>query len=180
MAKVVATEFVTLDGVMEDPHLWSFPYWGNDIADFKSKELFDSETMLLGRVTYEAFADSWPGRTDETGFADRFNGMPKLVASTTLRDPTWTNSSVIQGPVADEVRRLKQQPGGDITIHGSRTLVNSLLRDGLIDQYNVLTYPLVHGKGKRLFDDGVGANLKLVDCTRFDSGVVALIYAAAG
>src|SRR5688500_18042354 len=100
---------------MEDPHLWSFPYWGNDIADFKSKELFDSETMLLGRVTYEAFADSWPGRTDETGFADRFNGMPKLVASTTLRDPTWTNSSVIQGPVADEVRRLKQQPGGDIT-----------------------------------------------------------------
>src|SRR5215212_1813944 len=113
MRKVVVTEFMTLDGVMEAPNLWSFPYWTDDISKIKFDELFASDAMLLGRVTYEGFAAAWPSMTDEAGFADRMNSLPKYVASTTLDDAEW-NASLIKENVAEEVARLKQQPGQDI------------------------------------------------------------------
>ena len=164
-----------MDGVMEDP-AWTTPYWNAEIARFKFDELFTSGVLLLGRVTYQGFAAAWPGQTDEQGFADRMNNMPKVVVSTTLQTLDWNNSSLIQGNVAGEVSKLKQQPGQDILIYGSGALANSLMRHGLIDEYRLLVYPLILGKGKRLFQDGVKATLNLTDVKSFPSGVVALIY----
>jgi len=176
MSKLVVTEFMTLDGVMEAPHEWSFPYWNDEAAKFKQDELFASGALLLGRVTYEGFAAAWPSRTDPTGFADRMNALPKYVVSTTLNEVGWNNSRLIKGNVADEVSRLKQEPGQDIVVHGSRTLVQTLMQHGLIDEYHLLVYPLALGSGKRLFEEGSKARLKLVEAKTFGTGVVALVY----
>ena len=177
MRKVVATEFVTLDGVMEAQHEWSFPYWNDEIGQYKNDELFASDAMLLGRVTYEGFAEAWPSREGE--FADRFNNMPKYVVSTTLDEATWNNSTVIKENVAEEVAKLKEQPGKDIVIHGSNTLVRTLTQDGLIDEYKLLVYPIVLGRGKRLFQEWSEAKLELAEAKAMGSGVVALIYRPA-
>jgi dihydrofolate reductase len=179
MRKLVVTEFLTLDGVMEDPHKWSFPYWNDEIAKFKHAETFACDAMLLGRVTYEGFAAAWPSRTDETGFADRFNSLPKFVVSTTLQNLEWNNSHLLKGNIAEEVSKLKQQPGQDIVIHGSATLVQTLMQHDLIDQYQLLVYPIVLGKGKRLFSDKKNAKLKLAESKSMGSGVVLLSYQPA-
>jgi dihydrofolate reductase len=179
MRKVVVSQFVTLDGVMEAPHEWSFPYWSDEIAKFKLEELMGSDALLLGRITYQGFADAWPSRTDEEGFADRINSFPKYVVSTTLREASWNNSSVIRRNVTGEIALLKQQDGQDILINGSCQLVNSLVNDNLIDEYRLLVYPIVLGKGLKLFKDGVKTNLKLVESTPYLSGVVRLIYQPA-
>jgi dihydrofolate reductase len=176
MRKVIVSEFITLDGVVEAPNQWSFPYWNDEIAQFKRGELFAVDALLLGRTTYEGFAAAWPGRTDEAGYADRINGMPKHVVSTTLQQAEWNNSHVIGGNVAQEVARLKQEPGQDILVFGSGTLAEALLRDGLVDQYNLLVYPIVLGSGQRLFGAGGNTALKLVDSKTYGSGVVLLIY----
>src|SRR5687768_13024868 len=149
MSKLVVTEFLTLDGVMEAPHEWSFPYWGDDIAKFKNDETMASDAQLLGRVTYEGFAEAWPSRDGE--FADKFNAMPKYVVSTTLDKADWTNSHIISKNVAEEIRTLKQQLGGDLVVHGSAALVQFLIENDLVDRYHLLVYPIVLGKGKRLF-----------------------------
>jgi len=174
--KIVVTEFLTLDGVMEAPNEWSFPYWGDDIAKVKLDELFAADAHLLGRVTYEGFAAAWPSMTDEAGFADRMNGLPKYVVSTTLEKAEWNNSHIIKTNVAEEVSKLKQQPGGDVLVAGSATLIDALLRDDLVDEYRLLVYPIVVGKGKRLFKDGSDTKLKLVETRLFASGVVLLRY----
>lgn len=179
MRKLVVTTFISLDGVMEDPQ-WTFPYWGDDIARYKFDELFASDAMLLGRVTYEGFAQAWPGRTDEQGYADRFNTMPKYVVSTTLQRADWTNSRIIGANVAAEVKKLKQMDGQDITVHGSRTLAQWLLEQGLVDELKLLVYPIAVGKGKRLFRDGEQVKLKLVESRPFASGAIALIYQVEG
>jgi len=176
MRNIFATEFVTLDGVTEAPNEWSFPFWNEEISKFKHDEVFASDALLLGRVTYEGFAAAWPSRTDETGFADRFNNLPKFVVSTTLEKVEWNNSRLIKANIAEEVAKLKQQPGQDIAIHGSTTLVRALMPHNLIDEYRLLVYPVVLGSGKRLFKDGSQATLKLVEAKTFGSGVVALIY----
>jgi dihydrofolate reductase len=168
--------FMSLDGVVEDPHKWSFAYWDDEVAAFKDRELRASDALLLGRVTYEGFAAAWPGRTDDTGFADKFNSMPKYVASRTLEKLAWTNSHRLEGDLAEAVARLKAGPGGDIAIHGSVGLINELLPHGLIDRFHLLVYPLVLGQGKRLFRDGARQNLKLVESRAFPKGVVAMIY----
>jgi dihydrofolate reductase len=175
MRKIVVTTFISLDGVMEDPK-WTFPYWGDDIAKYKFDELFASDAMLLGRVTYEGFAQAWPERTDEQGYADRFNGMPKYVVSTTLQKADWNNSHILSANVADEVLKLKQLDGQDITVHGSCTLVQWLLEQGLVDELKLLVYPIAVGQGKRLFKDGNQVKLKLVETKPFASGAIALIY----
>jgi dihydrofolate reductase len=169
---------MSLDGVIEDPQ-WTFKYWGDDIAQFKFNELFAHDDQLLGRVTYEGFAQAWPGRTDEQGYADRFNSMPKHVVSTTLTNPIWTNSRVISANVVDEIRKLRQQPGQDILVFGSDTLVQTLVQNDLVDRYNLLVYPVMLGKGKRLFLDGATATLNLVSQQCFASGVVAVVYETA-
>ncbi len=173
---LAATLFMTLDGVVEAPDKWSFPFWSDETGKFKSDELRATDALLLGRVTYEGFAAAWPGRKDEEGFADRFNSMPKYVASKTLKKLEWNNSHLIKGDLAAEVSKLKQQPGHDIVIHGSPTLIRSLLPHDLIDEYRLLVYPIVLGRGKRLFDEASQAKLKLAESETFSKGVVKLVY----
>src|SRR5947208_16693615 len=170
---------MSLNGVVESPEKWSFPYWNDEIGKFKHEETFSSDALLLGRVTYEGFAAAWPSRKDPEGFADRFNSMPKHVASRTLKKLEWNNSHLVRGDIAAEVSKLKDQPGRDIVIHGSPGLIRSLLPSGLIDEFRLLVYPLVLGHGKRLFDEGSQASLKLVESTTFSKGVVKLVYRPA-
>lgn len=173
MRKLVVTEFMSLDGVMEEP-AWTFPYWNDEIAKFKGEESSASDALLLGRVTYQGFAAAWPESKDEG--APYFNSVRKYVVSTTLDKVEWNNSRLIKGNIVDEITRLKQQDGKDIVVHGSATLVQTLIQHDLVDRYRLLVYPLVAGKGKRLFKEGTTATLKLVETRSFSSGVAALIY----
>ena len=177
MAKVVLSEYISLDGVIENP-AWTAPYWSDQVAKFKYDELFSSDALLLGRVTYQGFAGVWPSMTDEQGFSDRMNSLPKYVATRTLKELEW-NARPISGDIAEEITRLKQQSGQDILIYGSADFAQTLLQHNLIDQYHLLVYPVVLGEGKRLFTDERRANLKLVEAKTFDTGVVALIYQPA-
>jgi dihydrofolate reductase len=185
MRRVIVTEFMTLDGVIGEPQNWSFPYWGDDIAEFKTAELFGndtmpaSDTMLLGRVTYEGFAEAWPGRKGADPFSTRFNEVEKVVVSNTLNEATWENSHVLKGDLATGVNELKARGGGDIYVHGSKTLVKSLADAGLIDRYHLIVYPIILGEGLKLFDEGSTAKLKLIEAKPFASGAVALIYEPA-
>lgn len=177
MRKVVATEHVTLDGVFEEMGQWSFPFWNEESGQFKFDELFASDALLLGRVTYQGFAAAWPSMTDERGFANRMNSLPKFVVSTTLDTAEWNNSTIIRENVAEAIAALKQQPGQDILIYGSGALVHTLMQHDLIDEYRLMVYPLVRGSGKRLFQDGGEvAELKLVETKTFSSGLVVLTY----
>jgi len=185
MRNVVVSEFVTLDGVMEDPGGaegfehggWTMANWSEDIGKYKFDELFASDALLLGRVTYQGFAAAWPSMADEGGFADRMNSLPKFVASTTLKEVEWNNSRLIKGNIAEEVSNLKQQPGQDILIAGSGDLVQTLMQHNLIDEYRLLVYPVALGSGKRLFREGSDTiALRLVETKTFSSGVVALVY----
>jgi dihydrofolate reductase len=142
----------------------------------KLDEIMASDVLLLGRVTYEGFAAAWPSRTDEAGFADRMNNLPKYVVSTTLKKAEWNNTSIIKGNIPEEVANLKKGPGGDILIAGSRMLLNTLIKHDLIDQYRLLVYPVVLGSGKRLFKEENQAKLKLVESRSFSTGVVLMEY----
>ena len=173
MRKLVVTEFLSLDGVMEAP-MWTFKYWNDEIANFKGEESNSSDALLLGRVTYEGFAQAWPHSKDEG--ADYFNNVRKYVVSTTLDRADWNNSVIIKDNVVEEIRKLKQGDGQNITVHGSGNLIQTLMRHDLIDEYRLLVYPLVLGKGQRLFEDENPVNLKLVDSKVVSSGVLALIY----
>jgi len=173
MGKLVVSEFVTIDGVVEDPGGsekferggWAFEFERGEEGDrFKLEEAMASEAMLLGRVTYEGFAAAWPSRIDEAGFADKMNGMPKHVVSTTLRDPEWNNSTVIDGDVAEQVAALKRETDGDILVYGSVTLVRTLVQHGLVDELRLMVFPVVLGRGKRLFEETDGkVALQLAD-----------------
>ena len=176
MARLAATLFMSLDGVVESPEKWSFSYWNEEVGKFTFEETFASDAFLLGRVTYEGFAAAWPSRKDPDGFADRFNSMPKHVASRTLKKLEWNNSHLLNGDLATEVSKLKQQSGKDIVIHGSPGLIHSLMPHDLIDEYRLLVYPLVLGRGKRLFNETSRTNLKLVESKAFGTGVVKLVY----
>ena len=174
--RIVVSEFMTLDGVMEAPHEWSFPYWTDAIEKFKHEELITTDVQLLGRVTYEEFARSWPTQTDETGFAQRMNSMPKYVVSRKLKKADWHNSTIIKRDVADEISKLKEQTGSDILVAGSAKLVQFLMEQGLVDEYRLLIHPIVLGKGKRLFPNRQPAALKLTESKSFDTGVILLRY----
>ncbi len=187
MGRIVVTEFVSLDGVMEDPGGsenfkhggWSFEISRGDEGDkFKLDEAFSSEALLLGRVTYEGFAAAWPSR--EGDFADKFNTMPKYVLSSTLEAPEWNNSTVLKGNLAEEVAKLKQDHDGDIVVHGSARLVQALIDQGLVDELRLMVYPVVLGSGKRLFGEtGDKKRLRLVDSKVIGDGVAILIYEPA-
>jgi dihydrofolate reductase len=187
MGRIVVTEFVSLDGVVEDPGGsedfkyggWSFEIARGDDGDrFKLDEAFDADALLLGRVTYEGFAAAWPSRDGE--FADKFNTMPKYVVTSTLEDPEWNNSTVLRGDVADEVSKLKQEQDGDIVVHGSAQLVQSLLEHDLVDELRLMVYPVVLGTGKRLFGDtSAKKRLRLADSKMVGDGIAILIYQPA-
>lgn len=176
MRKVVVTEFLSLDGVMEDPS-WTFQFGSKEQEQFKFDELKNSDALLLGRVTYEGFAAAWPNMLEQTGeFGVMMNNYPKYVVSTTLKTAQWNNSHLIQKNVAEEISKLKQQPGRDILVGGSAQLAQSLLEQGLVDEYRLLVFPIVLGSGKKLFAGGTATKLKLVESKTFSSGVVALVY----
>ncbi len=177
MRRVVATEYVTLDGIMEEPGNWSFPFWSDEAAKFKSDELFASDALLLGRVTYEGFAKAWPTMPGTGEFGERMNGLPKYVVSTTLQTVAWNNSRLIKEHVAEEIATLKQQPGQDILLEGSGQLLRTLMEHDLVDEYRLMLYPLVLGSGKRLFtEESAKKVLRLVETKPLSSGVVVLTY----
>jgi len=189
MARIVVTEFVSLDGVMEDPGGaedykhggWALQIERGEEGDkFKLDETMDADALLLGRVTHEGFADAWPSRTGE--FADKFNTMPKYVVSSTLGDdPGWTNSTVIDGDVVAAISELRAGPGGDIVVHGSARLAQTLLEHDLVDELRLLVYPVIVGAGKRLFGGTAHTrNLRLVETRTFDDGIHLLVYRPAG
>ncbi len=180
MRKVVVTEYVTLDGVMEEPGTWSFPFWNDELAKYKYDELFASDALLLGRVTYQGFAAAWPTMTDTGDFGERMNSLPKYVASTTLKEATW-NATVIVGNVAAAVAKMKQEFGQDILVAGSGDLVQTLMQHDLIDEYRFMVHPIILGSGKQLFREGSATkNLTHVETKTFSSGVVTLSYQPAG
>ena len=176
MRKVVAVELVSLDGVMESPEEWAFSYSNDEMEEANASGMAASDALLLGRVTYEQMAAYWPNQPGGVPMVDYINSVPKYVVSTTLEEPLeWNNSTLIEGDVAEEIVRLKQQPGETITILGSGALVLSLLRGDLIDELRLMVHPLILGGGKRLFEDGRQA-LELVDSKTFGTGVVYLAY----
>jgi len=185
MRKLVASFFISLDGVVQGPGPedgfdlagWTMPYWDDDIAGFVQAGMQAADTLLLGRVTYQGFAAAFASSTDPD--AEIMNNYRKYVVSTSLERADWNNSSLIKGNVVEEVAKLKQQPGQDIGMSGSGTLVQSLLRHNLIDELNLLIYPVVLGRGKRLFEDGLKVNLKLKQSKTSSSGVLLTTYQVA-
>jgi dihydrofolate reductase len=183
MRKLVAVELVSVDGVMESPEQWAFPYSNDEMEEANAAGMAASDAMLLGRKTYEGLAAFWPNQPGGTPIVDYINSVPKYVVSGTLEEPlAWNNSTLIKGgEFAEGVAELKRQPGKDITIIGSGELVRSLLEDGLLDELRLMVHPVVLGGGKRLFEDGVDRTaLELVDSKTFATGVVFLAYRPAG
>jgi dihydrofolate reductase len=191
MGRIVVTEFVSLDGVMEDPGGaegtkhggWTFRFDRGPEGDrFKLDELLGSEAQLLGRVTYDAFAQAWPTMEDPVGFAARMNGMPKYVVSSTLRDQDagWQNSTVLRGDIVGEVRALRDRLEGDLLVAGSATLVHTLLEHGLVDEIHLMVFPIVLGSGRRVFGDtSESLTMALHEVKTMGQGVVILTYRAA-
>ncbi len=189
MGRIVVTEFVSLDGVMEAPggEDFKYPGWsfefdrGDEGNKFKLDETMASDALLLGRVTYEGFAAAWPERNDEAGFADKFNSMPKYVVSSTLTDPEWNNSTVISDDLPKEVEALKEKHDGDIVVHGSAQLVHALLEEDLVDELRLMVFPVVLGIGKRVFGELSDKKpLRLKDSQAVGDGVAILVYERAG
>ena len=176
MRELIVTEFISVDGIAEVEKLPSVT-WNDEMNKFKDDELSDSGAMLLGRKTYEIFAGSWPRETGD--FADRFNALPKYVASTTLKALDWNPAELLQGALPDAVRKLKQGTGGNIYVHGSLSIAQQLLRHGLVDRIRLLSYPGTVGQGKPLFAPGEQHSLELISATHFSNGVLALEYVPA-
>lgn len=181
MRKLVVSEFLSLDGVMDSPEKWQFPYISDDVAADIQERILAEDALLLGRVTYEVFAGYWPLQTNnEFGIADQLNRVPKYVVSTTLDKADWNNSTIIRDNLAEEINKLKQQPGGDISVTGSATLIRSLMEADLIDEYHLQIYPVVLGSGIRLFPEGQSQNLKLIEAKPYQSGAVLMRYQRDG
>ena len=172
--KLIESTFVTLDGVIENPHHWGPPYWDDQHAGYAEKLMANVDALLLGRVTYEGFAEAWPPRAGDP-FADRLNAMPKYVASRTLREATW-NATIITGDVAQRVAEIKDQDGLDLMKYGTGELDRTLLEHRLVDEYHFWMFPVIAGRGQRLLDDVAPTHLELIETTRFDSGIVVLTY----
>jgi dihydrofolate reductase len=190
MGRLVVSEFISIDGVIEDPGGaegfdqggWSFKSPAPESGPYKWEELQASDVLLLGRVTYEGFAAAWPGREEQIGeFAVRMNSMPKVVVSATLIDPSWKNTTVVASEVPAAVARLKDQYAGDILVAGSATLVQTLRQHNLVDEFRLMIHPVVLGHGKQLFPDGaVPGDLDLADVRKVGPSVVVLTYRPAG
>ncbi|TMK99090.1 MAG: dihydrofolate reductase [Actinobacteria bacterium] len=183
MGRIVVTEFVSLDGVMEDPGGaetyehggWTFEIERGEGDKFKLDETLETDALLLGRVTYEGFAEAWPSREGE--FADKFNNMPKYVVSSTLESPSWSNSTVLSGDLGQEIAKLKSELDGRIVVHGSGQLARGLLERDLVDELRLMVFPVILGSGKRLFGEGGGKKrLRLTDSKPVGDGINILVY----
>ena len=174
MRSLIAIEYVSVDGVMENP-VWTSPYFNEEVSAFQRDQLFSSDGLLLGRVTYQGMAAAWPTVRDTDGFAERINSLPKYVASRTLQQTEW-NARLLQGDLVEAVGELKQQSGQNVLIYGSGELVNALMTHQLIDEYHLLVHPLVLGRGKQLFTGGNQVRLSLVASQITQTGVALLTY----
>lgn len=173
--RLVATEYISLDGVFEEPGHWSFPFFNEEAGQFKWAELQASDAQLLGRKTYEGFAKAWPTMEGTGEFGERMNTMPKYVVTSTLDELDWPGSKPIKGDVAEEVRKLRAMPGKDLLLAGSGQLFNTLMEENLIDVYRFMVFPVFLGKGRRLFANAFDQkNLELTDMKRFATGVLVL------
>ncbi|WP_248964760.1 dihydrofolate reductase family protein [Sphaerisporangium perillae] len=180
MRKIVAGLFISLDGVVESPEKWHFPYFSDDMGAVVGGQMAETDTMLLGRRTYQAFAEHWPHQSSDEPPADFMNGVQKVVVSTTLDKAEWEPATIISEDVNDQLTALKAQPGKDISITGSPTLVRTLLRDGMLDELRLLVHPIVVGHGQRLFDGAAESiGLTLVSSRTIGNGVLYLVYAPA-
>jgi dihydrofolate reductase len=181
MRKLVASFFVSLDGVVETPEEWHFPYFDDEMGAVIGDSIAASDAFLLGRRTYEEWASFWPSQDPaDSPMAEAMNGRPKFVVSRSLDTADWQNSTILKGDLAEEVGRLKDQPGKDVSISGSATLVRSLLQAGLLDELRLLVHPILLGSGARLFDGGAApAALELAGSRTFGSGVLDLTYRPA-
>jgi dihydrofolate reductase len=178
MGKIVSNFFMSLDGVVESPDKWHMPYFNDEMGAAIGKGMETNRAFLMGRVLYEEWAGFWPQSDDE--FAGFINNHPKYVVSSSLRDATWANTTVVSGDVGQRLREIKDDTDGDLVISGSATLVRSLLDDGLLDELRVLVHPIVVGHGARLFDGETTHSLELIADERFSTGVLNLTYAPAG
>lgn len=178
--RLVATEYLSLDGVFEEPGRWSGPFFNDEAGQFKWRELQASDALLLGRKTYEGFAAAWPTMPGTGEFGEKMNTMTKYVVSSTLDKVEWPGSKLIKGDVADEIRKLKQAPGNDLLLSGSGQLFNAMMQENLIDLYRFMLFPIFLGTGKRLSDAGEGKRaVELKETKRLSSGVIILEYTPA-
>ena len=178
--RLVATEYLSLDGVFEEPGHWSGPWFGEEAMQLKSAELEAADALLLGRKTYEGFSKAWPTMKDTGDFGVKMNTMPKYVVSSTLQKVEWTGSKLVTGDIAAEVRKLKQQPGQDLLLSGSGQLFNAMMGENLIDLYRFMVHPVILGKGARLFAEGGDQRaLVLTRSTPFKTGIVILEFEPA-
>jgi dihydrofolate reductase len=176
LRKIIVEEDISLDGIFEDNGKWRFDYSSDDLADFDRTKL-KPDAMLIGRKTYELFASYWPNqKSDENSFADKMNSMHKYVVSATLKRADWKNTTIIDGDVPKEISRIKNESDGDIEIFGSAKLVQTLTQYGLVDEFNLLVFPVILGSGKRLFAEGKKLPVTLVETKKFSKGVVLLHY----
>jgi dihydrofolate reductase len=185
VGRIVVTEFISLDGVVEDPGGaedfkyggWTFEFDRGEGDKFKLDETMASGALLLGRKTYEGFAAAWPSRTDDVGFADKFNSMPKYVVSSTLEEPTWNNSTVLKGDLEEEVAKLRDEIDGDVVVHGSAQLAQALIERDLVDELRLMVFPVVLGAGNRLFGDTSDKKrFELAETQVVGDGVVIAVY----
>jgi dihydrofolate reductase len=183
--KIIASQYMSLDGVIQDPvgmegsglGDWTGPFKRGPEGDkFKHNELFECDAVLLGRVTYVAFAAVWPTVKDKAGFGDRINAMPKYVVSKSLEKADWNNTTILSEDAVSSIRALKNQPGGNILVYGSAALIHALMPMGLVDEYNLMVYPTVLGRGTRQFPENFKSVLSLIECKQFDGGIVLLRY----
>ena len=179
MRKIVSGLFISLDGVIDEPHEWHFPYFNDEMGEAVGSSMMAADCMLLGRITWQGFAGYWPDKTeDEVQMADYMNNTPKFVVSTTLDSvDEWQNSTLVKGDFVEEITNLKEQEGGNIGVTGSAHLVRSLLHHNLLDELHLLVHPIVIGSGKKLFPDGTEQTpLKLLNSKTFSTGVMHLVY----
>ncbi|MET8051169.1 MULTISPECIES: dihydrofolate reductase family protein [unclassified Streptosporangium] len=179
MGKIIASTYATLDGFIDNPHLWSMQYANAGSGEYALGLLFAADALLLGRATYDGMAQAWPSMSGNP-YADRVNSIPKYVVSSTLEKAEWNNSTIIHGDdLVTEVAKLREQLGGNILIWGCGRLTDTLMEHGLLDEYRIWLYPVVRGQGERLFREGTEATLELTDTATFGSGVVILTYRPA-
>src|SRR4029077_5560315 len=175
--RLVATEYLSLDGVFEEPGRWSGPFFNDEAGQFKWAELQARYAVLLGRKTDEGFSAAWPNMKGTGEFGEKMNTMTKYVVSSTLNKVDWPGSKLVKGDLAEEIRRLKREPGHDLLLSGSAQLFNALMKENLIDLYRLMLHPVFLGTGKRLFADGIGKRvLDLVETKRFGLGIVVMEY----
>lgn len=182
MAKLLVAEFLTLDGVMEAPEKWQFPYFGPDFGQFVAASINACDVLLLGRVTYDIFAGAWPNEPEDgSGISTKLNSAPKYVVSNTLEKADWNNTTILRGDAAESVAQLKAQTEGLIGVNGSGKLARTLIENNLVDEYNLMIHPVVVGQGQRLFEEGISAlnGLQLVETRTFSTGIISLVYRPA-